>query len=209
MAAIISCFAFIVIVPVTRCSHGILSPILRLCTDRSWRFWFPPSIRDENLRSCPEERTRKARAALLQKCKNNAWSELYSFYQEQLRVCPDQRSAETIRRVLDHAYFYFHKDKHIILSPLSYQVNDQREFEKELSLWRASFPGVPCYPAENFYHRHGLRFIAPKPVLAYISHKDILDVGGSWGNSLVVLRDFTGGRVVSYGIVPSASRRAR
>jgi hypothetical protein len=77
---------------------------------------------------------------------------------------------------------YFHKDKHAIISPLSYQLND--------------------------YHHNGFRFIAPKTVLAYISQKDILDVGGSWGNSLVVLKNYTNGHIVSYDILPSASHMA-
>jgi FkbM family methyltransferase len=209
MTAIINCFLLIVFMFVGRTLPFSISPGSNFRVYGSWRFWFPPTNFVEELSKCPPGWPRRTMEALSQKYNNTAWLEFHHIYQDQLQICPDKRSGETIRRVLDHAYSYFHHDQYVIVSPLSYQLDDWHAFNKELPLWRARFPGLPSYPPENFYHHHGLRFIAPKPVLGYISQKDILDVGGSWGDSLIVLKNYTKGRVISYDILPSSSRRAR
>jgi FkbM family methyltransferase len=64
------------------------------------------------------------------------------------------------------------------------------------------------YYPENFYHHHGLRFIADPATLNYIKDKDILDIGAFIGDSLVVLRNYTSGRVISYELAPGSYQKA-
>jgi FkbM family methyltransferase len=146
--------------------------------------------------------------SLWQKYKEQAWPELHNFYANQLLMCRDSLSIETIRHLLDIAYLYFHKTKHVPISPLPYQIRNQAAFEKEIPQLKKRFPGMALYHSETLYHHHGLRFIAPKAVLDYISTKDIVDIGAYVGDSLVALRNYTTGRVVSYELIPDTYRQA-
>jgi FkbM family methyltransferase len=73
---------------------------------------------------------------------------------------------------------------------------------------KGQFPEMQDYYPENFYHHHGLRFIADPATLNYIKDKDILDIGAFIGDSLVVLRNYTSGRVISYELAPGSYQKA-
>jgi hypothetical protein len=86
-------------------------------------------------------------------------------------------------------------------------VEEEQAFSVEMKKWQVQFPGLPYYLSENFYHHHGLRFIAPETVRQYLSTRDFLDFGASIGDSLVVLKAYTTGRVISYELIPNTFHR--
>jgi FkbM family methyltransferase len=79
---------------------------------------------------------------------------------------------------------------------------------REVPYWRSLFPGMPYYYIENYYHHHGLRYLAPQAVLDFVSTRDMIDAGASIGDSLLLLKNYTKGRVISYEVIPGTYQQA-
>jgi hypothetical protein len=129
--------------------------------------------------------------ALFQKYKDRAWPELYGCYQEQLRCV-----LISARRKRFAAFWIMHTCI-FTKTKMSFSLPYLIRRTIGASVRKNCLCGGPAFQESDV------------TLLAYISHKDILDVGGSWGNSLIVLRDDTRGHVISSDIAPLASRRAR
>jgi FkbM family methyltransferase len=110
--------------------------------------------------------------------------------------------------VLDITYTYTHYNGRIFQKPEGVQLLDEIGFAAELPAIRARFPRMTDYYPENFYQHHGLRFMADQATLEYIRERDIMDVGAFIGDSLVVLRNYTNRRVISYELVPQTYKMA-
>jgi hypothetical protein len=167
-----------------------------------------PRVPRENLKPCNAAAFCNCMAAIVRKYGSSAWDRLREFYLSQYVQAVDERSAETIRHVLDLSYQWFFHGKRVSQLPPQRVVEEEQAFSVEMKKWQVQFPGLPYYLSENFYHHHGLRFVAPETVHQYLSTRDFLDFGASIGDSLVVLKSYTTGRVISYELIPNTFHRA-
>lgn len=70
-----------------------------------------------------------------------------------------------------------------------YQIKNHKRYVKELSIYKRMY-NLKYYTEEVFYYHHGLRF-CNKKILRYIYNKNIIDVGSSFGDSLLILQNYT------------------
>jgi FkbM family methyltransferase len=146
--------------------------------------------------------------ALFNKYGSSAWDRIRRFYLSQYAQAVDERSSETIQHVLDLSYQWFFHGRKVSPLPPRRLIEEEYAFNAEVKHWKAQFPGLPYYLSENFYHHHGLRFVASASVRGYLRNKDFLDLGASVGDSLVILKAYTTARVVSYELIPNTYQRA-
>jgi FkbM family methyltransferase len=85
-----------------------------------------------------------------------------------------------------------------------YNIQDEQ-------LWAEEARGATDRPSdlpEVWFHHHGIRWLSSK-VKKYIRERDIVDVGASTGDSLVVLSNYTEKRVLSYELIPASADNSR
>jgi FkbM family methyltransferase len=178
--------------------------ILRVISGDLWKVSVPAL----SLRLCTGSLFCDAIEAVSRKYGTSAWDRFRTFYVSQLAHAVDERSAETIGHILNLSYQWFFFQKTVAPLPPLRLAEEEQAFLAELDKWKAQFPGIPVYYSENFYHHHGLRFIASEGVRRYVSTRDFIDLGASTGDSLVVLKAYTTGRVLSYALIPQTYQDA-
>lgn len=76
------------------------------------------------------------------------------------------------------------------------QIKYHNQYIKEIPLYKKKYISK-YYTEEVFFYHHGLRF-SNKNILNYIYTKDIIDVGSSFGDSLLVLLNYTKTKIHLY-----------
>jgi FkbM family methyltransferase len=147
-------------------------------------------------------------AEIAQKYGNASWSTFSSFYLSELRHSRDPRTIYTLTHLLDLADLYFNHNRLTCTAPRARQHDDYIASQEELWMWKQRFPTLTDF-GENFYHHHGLRFVCPDSVRRYVSTRDMMDVGSANGDSLLVIRNYTNKRVISYDLIPASAALSR
>jgi hypothetical protein len=136
-----------------------------------------------------------------------AWANFSEFYISQLGLVRDTRTFTTICTLLDIAYSFYHYSHRIPPQMPRSLAAESEDWKREDPSLQRAFPYFPYVHAESLYNHHGLRW-SPRLLKDYVRSRDIIDVGASFGDSLVALINYTDRRVISYETDPALVRQA-